>query len=50
MNNNNRLYLIVGALLVLVIGMAVYIYDKEHRPKDGVEIKIDSNGLKVEGN
>ena len=49
MNPNNRLYFIVGALLVLVIGMGIYIYDKERKP-DGVEISIGSEGVKVEGN
>jgi hypothetical protein len=49
MNNKNNLYLIIGVLLVLVAGLGIYIYRQEHKPQ-GLEIRIDENGLKVEGN
>lgn len=47
--NQNRLYLIIGALAVIVIGMGVYIYQEQRKP-DGVEIKIDDKGLSIQGN
>lgn len=49
MNRSNNLYFLIGALLVLVIGMGIYIYKKERQP-DGVNISIGSEGVKVEGN
>lgn len=49
MNNKNNLYLIIGLLLVLVAGLGVYAY-REHNKPQGLEISIDKNGLKVEGN
>jgi len=44
----NRLYLIIGALAVLVLGLGMYVLREEQKP-DGIEIKIDENGIKVEG-
>ena len=49
MNRNNNLYLIIGALLVIVAGLGYYMYKKEKQP-DGVNINIGSEGVKVEGN
>jgi hypothetical protein len=49
MNNKNNLYLVIGLLLVLVAGLGVYAY-REHNKPQGLEIRIDKNGLKVEGN
>ncbi len=46
---NNRLYLVIGALVVAVIGLGIYVLREESKPS-GVEIKINENGLTVEEN
>jgi hypothetical protein len=43
----NRLYFIIGALVVVVIGLGIYVWQKERQP-EGVEIRLDQNGLSVE--
>ena len=43
----NTLYLIIGALAVVVIGLGIYVWDKERQP-EGVEIRLDQNGISVE--
>ena len=43
----NTLYLIIGALAVVVVGLAFYVWDKERQP-EGVEIRLDQNGICVE--
>ena len=45
----NQLYLVIGALVVIVIVLGGYIYHEQTKPK-GVEIHLDQNGLKVEKN
>jgi RsiW-degrading membrane proteinase PrsW (M82 family) len=45
----NNLYLIIGALLVVVIGLGFYVYREESEPK-GVELSIGQDGVKVEQN
>ena len=47
--NRNSLYLIVGALAVAVIVLGIYVIREESKP-DGVEIRLDENGLSVEQN
>lgn len=49
MNRNNNLYLIIGVLLVIVVGLSIYVYREEQKPQ-GVEINIGKEGIKVEGN
>lgn len=49
MARQNTLYLIIGALAVLVVGLGVYLFQQESQP-DGVEIKLNENGISVEGN
>jgi hypothetical protein len=49
MNRNNGLYLIIGALVVAVIGLGIYVYQEESKP-DGVELRIGENGVSVEEN
>ncbi|WP_170314757.1 hypothetical protein [Aquibium carbonis] len=46
---NNRLYLIIGALAVAVIALGFYVLREETKPS-GVEIRIDERGLSVEQN
>ncbi len=45
----NRLYLVIGALAVAVIALGIYVWREESRP-EGVEIRVDQNGISVEGN
>ncbi|MHB0952276.1 MAG: hypothetical protein ACYC10_10135 [Allorhizobium sp.] len=47
MNSSNRLYFIIGALAVIVVGLAVYIYQKETEPK-GVELNIGRDGITIQ--
>lgn len=45
----NQLYILVGALAVIVIGLGIYVYREESQP-DGVEIRLDETGVSVEQN
>jgi len=45
----NQLYLLIGALMVIVIGLGIYIWREESKP-DGVEIRLDRNGVSVQQN
>ncbi|RWA71381.1 hypothetical protein [Mesorhizobium sp.] len=45
----NLLYLIIGALVVVIIALGVYIYREQTRPK-GVELKIDDKGISIQQN
>jgi|TARA_A100001391_G_scaffold65879_1_gene41603 hypothetical protein len=47
--SRNTLYLLLGALVVVVIGFAIYAYQQESQP-DGVQIELNEQGLSVEGN
>ncbi|MDH4440109.1 MAG: hypothetical protein QE284_06965 [Rhizobium sp.] len=49
MNRNNGLYLIIGALVVAVIGLGIYVYQEESKPS-GVELRIGEGGVSVEEN
>lgn len=45
----NHLYLIIGALIVAVIALGVYVMREESKPS-GVELRIDESGVSVEQN
>jgi RsiW-degrading membrane proteinase PrsW (M82 family) len=45
----NMLYLVIGALVVVIIALGVYIYREQTRPK-GVELKIDDKGISIQQN
>jgi hypothetical protein len=47
--NRNALYMLIGGLVVLVVGLGIYIYDKESKP-DGVEVKIGEGGISIQEN
>ncbi|WP_275782571.1 hypothetical protein [Pararhizobium gei] len=47
--NRNLLYMIIGGLLVAVVGLGLYVYDKESKP-DGIELKIGEGGISVQEN
>jgi RsiW-degrading membrane proteinase PrsW (M82 family) len=43
----NKLYLVIGALLVIVIGLGIYVLRQETKP-EGVELRIDDSGISVQ--
>jgi len=43
----NSLYMLIGALVVIIIALGVYIIHEQSRPK-GVELRIDQSGISVE--
>lgn len=47
--NRNTLYLIIGVLVVAVLALGIYVYRQEHKP-EGVELKIDDNGISIQKN
>jgi hypothetical protein len=47
--NRNTLYLVIGALVVAVIVLGVYVYREESKPS-GVELKIDDSGISIQQN
>ncbi|MFB8341156.1 hypothetical protein ACWGNA_04380 [Brucella cytisi] len=47
--NRNGLYLIIGALIVVCAGLAVYVYREETKPA-GIEMKIGEGGVSIQEN
>ncbi|MBP1856792.1 hypothetical protein [Rhizobium herbae] len=45
--NRNALYMVIGGLVVLVVVLGIYVYDKESKP-DGVELKIGEGGISIQ--
>jgi RsiW-degrading membrane proteinase PrsW (M82 family) len=45
----NTLYLVIGALVVAIIALGIYVYREESKPK-GVELKIDDKGISIQQN
>jgi hypothetical protein len=45
----NHLYLLIGALVVAVVILGVYVLREETKPS-GVELRIDETGVSVEQN
>lgn len=45
----NQLYLIIGALVVAVVALGIYVWREESKP-DGVELRIDDSGISIEQN
>lgn len=43
----NILFLIIGALIVVVAGFGYYTYKQEKKPS-GIEMKIDKSGISVD--
>ena len=47
--SRNGLYALIGALLIVAVGLGGYlIYQQSQEPS--LEITVDSNGIKVDGN
>ena len=48
-HDRNGLYTLIGILAVIVVALGGYmLYQQSQQPK--LEIKVDSNGLQVNGN
>lgn len=47
--NQNRLYLLVGVLLAVVVGLVIYIWREESKPA-GVELRIGEDGISIKEN
>ena len=47
--NRNVLFLIIGGLIVILIGLGYYVYDKEAKP-DGIELRIGEDGISIKEN
>ncbi|MEW9807409.1 hypothetical protein [Mesorhizobium marinum] len=45
----NTLYLIIGALVVAVVALGLYVWREESKP-DGVELRIDESGVSIQQN
>lgn len=43
------LYLLIGALVVVVLVLGAYVWRQESKP-EGVELKIDDNGISIQKN
>ncbi len=43
----NKLYLVIGALVVVVVGLGIYVLREETKP-EGVELRIDDSGISLE--
>lgn len=41
--------MVIGALAVVVVVLAIYVYRQETKP-EGVELKIDNNGISIQQN
>jgi RsiW-degrading membrane proteinase PrsW (M82 family) len=48
MTRNNMLYLVVGALAIVVAVMSYQLYQDRHQP-DGLNINVGPNGLSIQG-
>ena len=46
-NRNSFLYVIVGALVVVVVGLGAYIYNEKQK-EDTVQLKIGEQGVSIE--
>ena len=47
--NRNSLYLVIGALVAAIVVLGGYLYRQETKPQ-GVELKIDDNGISIQKN
>ena len=48
MTRNNLLYLIIGALMIVVAVMGYQLYQDRHQP-EGLDIKVGPGGLSIQG-
>jgi hypothetical protein len=45
----NQLYIIIGVLAVVVVALGIYVWREESKP-EGVEIRLNENGISVQKN
>lgn len=45
--NGHALYFVIGALLVIVLGLGYYVM-KEETDKPGVKIEVSEDGIKID--
>ena len=48
MNRNNVLYLIIGALVIVVAALSYELYQDHHQP-EGLHINVGPGGLSIQG-
>jgi hypothetical protein len=46
--SRNGLYAVIAILLVAVAGFGIYTYQQQNRP--GVEVRLDEQGISIDGN
>ena len=45
----NQLYILVGILIAVVIGLGIYVWREQTQPS-GVEIRLDESGISIQEN
>ncbi len=45
----NQLYIVVGILIALVVGLGIYIWQEQSKPS-GVEIRLNESGISIQEN
>jgi hypothetical protein len=48
MTRNNLLYLVIGALVIVVAVVSYQLYQDRHQP-EGLNINVGPNGLSIQG-
>ncbi len=48
MTRSNLLYLLIGALVIVVAAMGYQLYQDRHQP-EGLDIKVGPGGLSIQG-
>jgi hypothetical protein len=47
--NRNGLYAMIAILLVAIIGFGIYTYQQQ-QARPGIEVRIDEQGVSIDGN
>jgi hypothetical protein len=46
--SRNGLYAVIAILLIAIVGYGIYTYQQQQRP--GVEVRVDDQGISIDGN
>jgi len=46
--NRNGLYAVIAILLIAIVGFGIYTYQQQTRP--GIEVRVDDQGISIDGN
>ena len=46
--NRNGLYVLIVILIVAIVGVGYYAYEQSQKP--ALQVKVDGNGLQINGN